>query len=287
MSLAPAYAQALEAGTFGALEQAYLHRATAEDALALHVGRDVLIAQAVAHAALVRDARVDIVHDGSMLGVTRLRGIHDSTIWNVPPLDAQVSLREHRWSRREGSGVIEDVVVTDWAGLAEAINADLGEVAAEIGAASPLQLPLGELRSGRGQLAPSPSSGWGGACDELVDAIHRIWNGRRLDEIQNLFSADATWVGPRGRSGGPAELRRWLTKLLAALPDATLVPDEVEASGEHVAIRWRLFGHRSGRRVRMIVSMLLRIECGKIVADDTLLDELALLATPYRPLMTL
>jgi hypothetical protein len=289
MSHARLLAAAYRDGAFGALADGYLHRATREDALGLLAGRDAVVNEVIQTASTLRDVEVELRHEGPELSLLILSGGYDGGLLGMPVDEppARIDLREHRWSRREGGGIVEEIVVTDRAAAVEAVGGDLGAIAASLGAAHPMQPPLGELRSGEGQLAPAPDSGWTGAQKPLIDALHRIWNGRRLDEIDALYAADAAWQGPRGAEGGRRELRRWLTRLYARLPDATFLFDRIEETPDHVAILWRLFGHAGGKRARLIGSTLLFLAEGRVATDDTLIDELALETTPHRPLLTL
>ena len=280
MSLAPAYAAAYAQGAFGELAERYLHRAVVEDSLGVIVGRDAIVAEAIRTASAFEDISATLLHDGEALGVIEMSGTIDGRA---------VRLREHRWSRFEGQRVAEDLLVVDRG----ALDLDFSM----LGDAHPMQPPLGELRSGEGQFWAGSTAGFGGAVfggagfggagSDVADALHRIWNARQLDTIARLYAPDARWSGPGGRSGGPEAMRAWLTGLLARLPDATLMFDRSEVAGDRVAFLWRLFGHAGGRRARLIGSSLLTLHNGHIVADDTLIDEAALAATPHRPLLAL
>jgi hypothetical protein len=289
MSQATFLAKALQYGAYGSLGDTYLHRAVREDALGVIHGRDAIVDEAIAIGAAFRHPEVTIVHDGPCLGIVEVAGQFEGGLWGMPRSAAPAygTYREHRWSRHEGDRVLEDVVVGDRISLLAALGSDIEGAAAALGAANPMPPALGELRSGEGQLAVGPEAGFEGPGAEFVNALHRIWNGRRLDEIASLYTDDAIWHGPGGRRGGSADLRAWLARLLARLPDATLVFDQIDVDAERVACLWRLFGHVGGKRARLIGSTLLQVFEGRIVADDTLVDELALEATPYRPLLAL
>lgn len=283
MSQAQALRRAWRDGAYGALSETYLHRAQREDALGHIVGREAIVAEAIAIEAAFASLDVAVRHDGTEVCSIELQGRYTGGLLGIEGEGAEVRLRQHRWSRRERTHVVEDIVVSDHLALVDALGASRAEVAQAVGAAAPTQPPLGELRSGQGQLAVEPL----GSGDRTLDTLHAIWNGRHFDRIANIYAADATWTGPGGRSGGRDDLRTWLCQLVAQLPDATVLIDRTEAFDGGLAILWRLFGHRGGRRVRLIGSTILTLSDGKIVADDTLVDELALLATPYRPLLTL
>jgi hypothetical protein len=260
------------------MEAMYLHRARREDSLGALVGRDALIADDLALAALGGSVAVEaaeFVRDVATLTVT------------VDGKRGEAVALQHRWAMREGARVLREVVVADRLALATAMGQDIDAWAREIGANRPAQPPLGELRSGRGQLGAGDRA-WG--CKErprVADALHRIWNGRCLDGIVSLYAEDVAWSGPGGRMGDATALRRWLTRLLARLPDATLVLEDAREEGGRVALLWRLFAHEGGVRMRLVVSQLLTMDGDRIVADETLLDELALEATRHRPLLAI
>jgi hypothetical protein len=115
-----------------------------------------------------------------------------------------------------------------------------------------------------------------------VDAWHRIWNARALDEVSALYLEEAEWSGPSSRSGGRAELLVWLRTLLAEHPDAWLLFDRIEEEEGRIALLWRVFAHKGARRVRMLGSTFLTLRDGKVIADDTLVDEIAVLAQEHQ-----
>lgn len=285
MTCGTALARAWRDGAFGSLAETYLHRASREDALGLIVGRDAIIAELIATAAAFDRPDVVVHHDGNSFCSVEIAGPFRGGLLGLEAgtTDAPARLRQHRWLRREGDYVAEETVVADYLPLIDAAGASRNDIARSVGGASPTQPPLGELRSGQGQLAVGPSA----LDDPILDAVHAIWNGRHFNRIAALYAADARWQGPAGRTGGTADLRAWLCQLVARLPDATFVIDRTEVIEGGLALLWRLFGHAGGRRVRLIGSSILGLAGGRIVADETLVDELALLATPYRPLLTL
>lgn len=247
-------------GAFGQLEQAYLHRARRADSLGELVGRDALIASDIALAAQIGTAEVSAFTTSTVTLTAR-------------------GFRQHRWIEREGERILHEWIVSDLILVAEE-RAARGEL---LGAAYPAQPPLGELRSGRGQLSAGPTAAFTGEPQALIDTLHRIWNGRCLDQLAALYSADGRWSGPGGKGGDADAARAWILGLLARLPDATLLFERVEAEADRVALLWRLFGHIGGVRARLIGSSLLTLdEDGRIREDDTLIDELALEATPHR-----
>lgn len=264
MKYAEALARAFNDGAFGALEAHMLHRARRETSLGETVGRENMIAAEVRLAAALGGAAVTVKrYAGEVLRVTAPGG-----------------LRQHRWPVLEGGRVVRETLVED-------VGAETLGRAAGIGRETPMQPPLGELRSGRGQLSAGATAWMQGPHQPVLDALHRIWNGRHLDELANLYAAEARWAGPGDRAGGVDALRFWLTGLIARLPDATLLFDSFAAEGDRLAILWRLFGYEAGVRVRLFGSSLLTLRDGLIVEDETLLDELALEAARHRPLQVI
>ncbi len=270
MSLAQTVAAALNEGAFGGLEEAYLHRARREDSLGEIVGRDAVIADELRLATLAETVTAKVeAFTPSVLRVTFTVG--------------ERTLRQHRWIEHEGDRILRETIIADSTALVD----DLEIAAASHGMASPVQPPLGELRSGRGQFDGGAKSWFEGEPQALLDGLHRIWNGRRFNEIASLYLADAEWSGPDGLAGGPDEARNWAMRLVTRLPDATLLFARVERDGEQVAILWRLFGHDGGVRARLFGSSLLTLDGERIACDDTLLDTLALEATRFRPLQAI
>jgi hypothetical protein len=259
-------AVALNEGAFGRLEEEYLHRARREHSLGEIVGRDHVVADDLALAAQTGPAEV-VQFTRSTCSIS-LRG----------------GFRQHRWCRREGGRIAHEWIVSDSPVLREERAARV----LEVGLRFPVQPALGEVRSGRGQFSAGTSAWLCAEPQALLDSLHRIWNGRRLDEVDDLYGSDAAWSGPGESKGGPAEAKSWILRLLARLPDATLLFDTVEQEGQRVALLWRLFGHAGPVRVRLIGSSLIVLgHDGRISADDTLIDELALDASAFRPMMTM
>jgi hypothetical protein len=133
--------------------------------------------------------------------------------------------RGHRWVWREEGRILREIVV---------------EERKEARVAPPSHASLGELRAGEGQFAasaepPLPPGFAAGAIKAAV-RLHRQWNGRAL-----------------GSNAEP-----WLVELLRLLPDATFTFEHAVVSSTEVALLWRVMGHASGRRVRLIGSTLVK-----------------------------
>jgi len=269
MSYPEALQAALQHGAFGGLAEQYLHRARRETSLRLAVGRDQVIAEDLKLAAtLADDAIVRVACWTPSLCVLEVE----------EPAGARS--RQHRWLTRENGLIARETVVGALLGLSEQ---DLEERAAR----TPMHPPLGEVRSGRGQLLAGAESWFRDGPAWLLDPLHRIWNGRCLDEIDQLYAPTACWSGPRAQTGGPELFKSWAMRLLARHPDATLLFERCEQAAEKIGLLWRLIVHEDGRRAHILGSSLLTVAGESIVADDTLLDVEALDIVSHRPLLAI
>lgn len=261
-----------ERGAFDLFEATHLHRATREDGFGVLSGRDTLRDAAMA------DGRgaVAILHDlGEMI-------VFETGGW-----------RGHRWAAYEGERILAETVIVDGAARARALGRDLGEEAARIGAASPVHAPLGELRSGRGQLgAPAAAilpRGFPERARAVADSLHRVWNARAFAAAERCG-----WHGPDGIDGDETAYAAWLSRLFAALPDAVVMIERGIVAADRIGLLWRLHGHHladgfgmtaTGRRVRAIGSSVFTLRDGAVVAHDLLVDELAIAAQLHRPVI--
>lgn len=239
-----------------------LHRVQMEDGLALHIGREAVIAELLALSAAFDDRTV-----------TRAEPINGACIcleWSGmlrhfpghPQLTspAPAKLRRHLWIEAEAGRALRITAITDWAGLAANAGIAHAELAAAFGAARPAHAPLGELASGRGQLAEAVVPA------EVDPEAHYI--GR---------------LNARGFAGFEfARRERWL-RLLARVPDARFTLDRSTGDSRRHAVLWRLQGHVAGRRVSLPGSSLLWADGTEAV----MFDELALDATGHRPPLAL
>lgn len=118
-----------------------------------------------------------------------------------------------------------------------------------------------------------------------------LWGGRHLDLVRTAYDVAARWRGPGGRRlFGHGEITGWLIALLGGIGDAAIAVDHVAANpcdgGWDVAVRWSLagthdgdgvYGPASGQPVYILAVTHLRIAGGRIVAEDLVFDEVALL----------
>ncbi len=255
------------------LDETHLHRAWREDALGRVRGRDRLREAVLASLADEQAGAPTIEARGAeMIAFTTMGG------W-----------RGHRWVEREGDRILGETEILDGAARSAALGLDLNDAARAKAANCPMHGPLGELRAGLGQLAtserPALPSGFATTAVEAATALHRIWNGRAINQVPR------EWRGPReaGEDGAA-----FVIALLTALPDAVWLPVRGSILDDgRVAVLWRLHGHHLGpgfggpstRRVRLIGSSVLSMAEGNIAAEDMLVDTLAMRATAHRPLI--
>jgi uncharacterized protein (TIGR02246 family) len=114
---------------------------------------------------------------------------------------------------------------------------------------------------------------------ELARESMRVWNSHDLDGYLSFFAADATYVGPRRRVGGIAAIRAYMTMLMEAFPDESVIVDRVASDGDTAFVRYtdsathagvmRWSAHRqippTGRRFTYDGVTELRFVDGKIV----------------------
>jgi hypothetical protein len=218
---------------FGLFNDAYLHRAHRETQSGRLAGRDAM-----------RDATLAEVAAAGAQAVTVRADLGDMVSFDAGGTPT------HVWVRREGARIVHETVVS----------------ARASGGPQPQHPPLGELRSGMGQLAAGDAAilppGFPEAARPVADALHRIWNGRRFDGIAALYA-------------DPAPVMAWLPAFLAALPGATLYIERGLADGDRVALLWRLFADVDGRRLRLLGSSLFRTDGERIAEDDSVFDRAA------------
>jgi|GEM_PF-3507204 hypothetical protein len=202
------------ARALGGDASAVLHGVQAEEGFAALVGRDAVLDRLRELAGQPAEQAVTIGNDAFLA---------------LP--DA------HLWARLEAGRIAALSIIAD---------RDAGD-ANTLAAAHPCHRPLGELMSGRGQLAPMPGDGALGA----------------------LIQAFAARVLPA------------LAPMSSAMPDALLLPRTVLTlpDGAQAAL-CQLLGHSAGRRISLPVSLLIG-PGGTLFAACH--DPLALAAAPLRP----
>ena len=262
---------------FDIFETTHLHRATREDGFGIVTGRENVRDAAIAAVIADGGGPVAIVDDlGAMI-------VFETGGW-----------RGHRWVRYEGARIAGETLVIDGTARARVMGLDLRAEAFRLGAASPVHAPLGELRSGRGQLGTADCAilprDFPAAARAVTDDFHRTWNARGFGA-----TGVCRWRGPDGADGDEADYAAWLSRLVTALPDAVVTIERGVVAGDRIALLWRLHAHHlaggfgvsaTGKRVRAIGSSVFTLDGGAVVAHDLMLDELAIAAQLHRPVIT-
>lgn len=287
-ALAPIFADAFITGDQHGLASVLLHRVQMEDGLALHVGRDAVLAELGRIAAGFTGrgaggAAQTRVGDHVLLRMSFAGHCVDPSI--IPgcnqtlddPMEARFG--RHLWLRLEAGRIASILAITDWSMLGVTLELDLAPIAAAHGAAHPTHRPLGELASGRGQLRDAPA----GDPAPLAERWVTVLNARALRALDPLFAPTAVHWLPGGVRGGEDVRADWWLRLFARVPDARLTLDRTLVAGDRVALLWRLQGHVGTRRVSLPGSTMLRVEDQRIAGEELRFDELALAATAYRP----
>jgi steroid delta-isomerase-like uncharacterized protein len=121
--------------------------------------------------------------------------------------------------------------------------------------------------------------------------VHRIFdeflNTGNPDAADELFAADFVNHSPgRGASPDREGMKKFITSLRTTFPDLKLVPDDLIAEGDRVAIRMTISGtHQgeiagvapTGKRITWAALSVLRFADGKAVERWNISDELDLL----------
>jgi hypothetical protein len=254
MNLADALDTLFSNGDAAPLATLLLHRVQMEDGLALHIGRDAVIAEFLRVAAMFdgRATTLEASIDPGLVTLGWTGQLREFPSGNRLAIPVSATLRRHLWIEAEAGRAVRITAITDWAGLAGAAGVAQAPLAEDIGANHPTHRPLGELVSGRGQLATRPG-----------------------DHVANLNA--------RSLAGFIPDRRDWWLRLFARVPDAHLTLDRSVDDGFRTAILWRLQGHIAGRRISLP---------GTSIVDDrgesaVLFDELAVAAAAHRPFFAL
>lgn len=253
----------LTGGDAGLVERAYLHRAARETALEAVRGRDGLIAH---DHALRRRLGLEAITAQQVTG--EMVASHGVAAGGV-------AFKHHLWTWLEAGRIARDVIVVDQPHSEEA----------DAWAAQAVPAPLGELRPGRGQLATSAAADLPDdmptLARPLATALHRLWNGRQYGIIDSLYAPQARWNDRDGTQKTPAALRQRIDDLIAICPDLVLLFDRAQVEDDRIALLWRLHGHTAaGRRLRLIGSSVHAMHHDRVLAEDWLIDGLALAAQP-------
>jgi steroid delta-isomerase-like uncharacterized protein len=76
--------------------------------------------------------------------------------------------------------------------------------------------------------------------------FEEVWNGRSDDAIDELMDAESHGHVEGGEVRGPEGFRNMRNMFFSALPDVRIEIEDILASGERVAVRWRAVGTHTG-----------------------------------------
>ena len=201
--------------------------------------------------------------------------------------------------------ICEEWLLMDEIGVIRQLGLDLDATVALFarrGAARPLQ-NYGDLERMLGQYAPeplpaktTPVEGFD-LDDFLRRSLHEIWNRRMFNVIRDVYHENVEFHGSSGRElYGRGDYTAFVLSLLAAFPDARFSIDQLfwnedGAGGYRTSMRWSLvgthegfgiYGEPTGIRFRLWGMTQHVIRDGRIVAEWTVFNELALLKALYR-----
>ena len=110
-------------------------------------------------------------------------------------------------------------------------------------------------------------------------AVHDYWNNGDIEGVLEAYDDDIVWVNVALEEtyNGKDEVRAFLERLYAALPDLTFGADWAIARGDQIAERWTVSGtHRgpfwgipaTGRKFEITGVSLITMRDGKFVRDE-------------------
>ncbi len=116
--------------------------------------------------------------------------------------------------------------------------------------------------------------------------LHHFWekvfNGRKLEIIDELFASDWMYHGIGGQElNGPEELKQFLTIYFNAFPNIHATIEDIIAEGDKVVTRVTVQGtHKAdlmgiaptGKKIKCSVICISRIQNGKIAEDWEIID---------------
>ncbi len=189
--------------------------------------------------------------------------------------------------------IADEFVLHNTGSLVRQLGLDLDAVARQAAASGEQLVPMSdgeaERRLGQGPppslTPPSDDS----EIDELVrGTLHRLWNWRLLDTVDEAYAAGFRLHGPTDLElYGRGRYKHYVLSLLAMLPDLAHQIDDLywmgnAREGYLVAVRWSILGtHRghgllgapTGRPVRLWGLTHLQVRDGQIVEEWTVSNE--------------
>jgi predicted ester cyclase len=286
-------------GGIGRIHDLFLHSGEIRTQTGRLYGRDA-IAQALAAetaAFAPEDIAASLVAaDAAGLGwAADIAARHGGDGLFGPATGRTVTLRSVAVYRHVAGRIVRGWRVVDTAHIAAQLGRAPGTIAAELAAqmlaAGFVGWRLGEIRPGLGQMAPPAT---GPVPDSMAGpracavALDYLWNHRRLDLLDGFYAPDAAIGWSNGRTPADAGgVRQAMLDILAAVPDATLLPEFLVGDDRAVAAVWRLIGHHTGRgfglapsgaRVKILGASIYRFRAGRIAEERTLIDEIGVQA---------
>ncbi len=281
---------AREHGGVGVWHVAALHTAVLRTPWGDAYGREGFVNAATARAGLLRDQSL-----GEPLLVSGQEDGHVLAAWAAPFTahrdGAAVSGLAGGMARMLDGRVVEAWSFDDTAAVCRAIGRDPVD-RATAHPVPPLDIGADTLGS---QLSPEPAAALPPGAPAILGHWLTMVAHRRFDRAENLYTdgADVALAGTE-ETGVAAGVRQFLD-ILAALPDAVVLPETAvfdPAAPERAAVLWHLSGCHTapglgipptGRRLRLPVLVLFELAGGRIVRERRLLDRVALLARAAAP----
>lgn len=224
-----------------AFERLYLHRAIRRCKGELVFGRDAIRQQVLADLAQFSGWQFQI--NASTEGFADVE-------WLSPD---QVSVRRHYWIKLENSRVSSDAVITRIPHL------EFKRQHHQI---------LGELDSGRGQLGLSELQEF----SATTQSLHKIWNGRSIATVTELYNSAARWIGPVSE-GGFKEVKSWWLAQFLAFPQSHITFERELSFDNTLLLLWQCARiDTDGHRDRIAGSTYLQLVGNKVVQEVTLSD---------------
>jgi predicted ester cyclase len=135
---------------------------------------------------------------------------------------------------------------------------------------------------------PDPHGEPAAFVDWYFDAL---WNHRRFTAVRDVYSPAARWSGPSGRRlFGWGEITGWMAGWIGSFSNARFTVDHVgsveEPHATDIAVRWSMAGEHDGpalygapsrRPVYVLGISHWRVQDGRIVEEQTVIDDIALL----------
>lgn len=284
-------------GALGLVHDIFVHSAELRTQTGRVYGRDDISSSLAAELAAFSHQRVlatqEVLDQSGLAWAASVKAKHTGVSLLGPATDRPVtyaSIEIHRLAAgriRDGWQVVDTSHILRQLG----VSPDAAALAEQMLGNGFVGWALGEIRPGLGQMAPPRKGPIPKRIDCAADAVialDYIWNHRRLDLLDTLYSKRIQAHWPDGQRFTVADsIRRSVLALLAAVPDATLLVEHSVMGDKSCGIVWRLLGHHtgpgfgmapSGVRVKVQGVSIYRMAQGRIVKEWTLFDEIGVRA---------